>query len=204
MRRRRYLIIFAKAPALGRVKSRLARDVGALAALAFYRHALGGLLARVARDPRWRTVLAVTPDLAAVEGRAFRGIRAARGVQRIAQGPGNLGMRMARAFRQAPPGPAIIIGSDIPDITAERIAGAFRALGNVDVVLGPAPDGGYWLVGLRRGPSLPDMFRGVRWSSAAALADTLANLPRAHGRGARLIETLDDIDDGAALARWRR
>ncbi|HJS31509.1 MAG TPA: DUF2064 domain-containing protein, partial [Alphaproteobacteria bacterium] len=172
--------------------------------LAFYRQALGGLLTRLARDARWRTVLAVTPDRAAGDRRAFRGVRAARGVKRVAQGPGDLGARMARALREAPPGPAVIIGSDIPDITAARVVAAFRALAGADVVLGPAPDGGYWLVGLRRGPQLPDLFRGVRWSSATALADTLANLPRLHGRGVRLIETLDDIDDGAALARWRK
>ncbi len=203
MRLRRHLFVFAKAPALGRVKSRLARDVGQVAALAFYRQALGALLARLARDRRWRSLLAVTPDRAAGAPGAFRGVRAARGIRRVAQGPGGLGQRMARALREAPPGPAVIIGSDIPDITAARVAAAFRALGSVDVVLGPAPDGGYWLVGMRRGPKLPDLFRAVRWSSATTLADTLANLPRTHGRGVRLIETLDDIDDGAALRRWR-
>ena len=68
-------------------------------------------------------------------------------------------------------------------------------------VAGPAADGGYWLVGGRRRRRVGDLFAGVRWSTGFTLADTLANL--GPGRSAALLDTLDDIDDGAAFARWR-
>jgi rSAM/selenodomain-associated transferase 1 len=191
---RRHLVVFARAPALGRVKSRLAKGIGAAAALAFYRRTLARLLRRVGRDRRWRTVLAMTPDSA----------RSARlWPMRVAlrpQGFGDLGARMGRVFRTWEKGPVIIIGADIPDITAAHIQRAFRALGDADAVFGPARDGGYWLVGLRRGPKPPDIFRDVRWSTKHALADTLANLA---GRRVALIDRLDDIDDAAAYQRWR-
>src|SRR3546814_16124850 len=83
---------------------------------------------------------------------------------------------MDRVMRVLPPGPAVIIGTDIPDIRPRHAAAAFRALGRHDAVFGPAADGGYWLVGLRRRPTIPRAFDGVRWSTEHALADTRANL----------------------------
>jgi glycosyltransferase A (GT-A) superfamily protein (DUF2064 family) len=68
-------------------------------------------------------------------------------------------------------------------------------------VFGPAADGGYWLVGLKRRPRFIDPFQGVRWSSSQALADTLRNLV---GHSHVLLETLADVDDGASFARWRQ
>ncbi len=190
----RHLVVFARAPALGRVKSRLAAGIGPSAALAFYRHTLASVLRRVGRDRRWRTVLAITPDRA-TNTRLWPLKRSRR-----PQGSGDLGLRMGRVFRTWEPGPVVIIGADIPDIAPAHIARAFRALGHADAVFGPARDGGYWLIGLRRGPTLPDIFKDVRWSTKHALADTLANLK---GRRVARIETLDDIDDVAAYRRWR-
>jgi hypothetical protein len=118
----------------------------------------------------------------------------------MAQPPGDLGQRMDRTIRGFAPGPVVIIGSDIPDIMPRHIADAFKALGNNDAVFGPADDGGYWLVGLRRRPSHPDLFRPVRWSTRNALADTVNNLGKRFDHV--LLETLIDIDDAAALRRW--
>ncbi len=191
---KRHLVIFAKAPALGRVKSRLAAGIGAGAALLFYRRSLAAVLRRVGRDRRWCTTLAVTPDRAT--GRRLWPLA----VPRRPQGRGDLGQRMARVFRRWPPGPVAIIGADIPDITAAHVWRAFRALGNADAVFGPARDGGYWLVGLRRGPALPLLFADVRWSTAHALADTRASLRR---HRVALVDRLDDIDDESAYRRWR-
>ncbi len=119
----------------------------------------------------------------------------------MAQQRGDLGRRMDRAMRGFGPGPVVLVGSDIPDISARHIAAAFRALGRHDAVFGPADDGGYWLVGLRRRPAHPDPFSPVRWSSRHALADTVANLGRRYDHV--LLETLTDIDDAASLRRWR-
>jgi uncharacterized protein len=192
-----HLVIFLRVPRLGRVKSRLARGIGAVAALRFYRHTVDALLRRLTSDPRWRSTLAITPDIV----RCSRPWRVAARYR--PQGRGDLGARMARVFRDLPPGPAIIIGSDIPALRAAHVTAAFKALGSHDAVFGPASDGGYWLVGFRRRPRLPPgLFKGVRWSSAHALGDTLAGLPR--DLAIAFLETLEDVDDAESHARWRR
>ena len=71
---------------------------------------------------------------------------------------------MQRVFDHMPNGPVIIIGSDIPNIRTRDIAQGFQALGQHDAVIGPAPDGGYWLVGQSRRPKVLAMFSNVRWS----------------------------------------
>jgi uncharacterized protein len=180
------LLVFARAPRLGAVKRRLAAGIGAMAALRFYRTSLAALLAEVARDARWRTVIAATPD----RTRA----RWPRRLPLAPQGRGDLGARLdrtTRAHRRV-----VVVGSDIPGVTRADIAAAFRALGRADAVFGPAEDGGYWLVGLApRRPLSP--FAAVRWSTEHALADTLANF---HGRRIALLRTLRDVDTAADLA----
>lgn len=190
------VVVFARAPSMGAAKTRLAAAIGDAAAQRFARD----MLARTAAtldDPRWRVVLAVTPD-----GFARRGRFWPRGVARVGQGPGGLGERMARALDAARPhAPVAIVGTDIPDLSAGHLARAFRALVTHDAVFGPAADGGYWLVGLRDGRLARFLFGAVRWSSPQALADTLANLPC--GRRAALLDRLTDIDDAETYARWR-
>ncbi len=179
-------------PAVGRVKTRLARGIGAVAAAAFYRHTIAAVVGRLASVAQWRLILAVSPD------RASEIAFWPRGVFCMAQGGGNLGKRMQRIMDRLPPGPVIIIGSDIPGIRAGHIREAFRALGGHDAVFGPSPDGGYWLVGLRRRPRVLATFNGVRWSAPEALADTLANL---EGARVALISPLEDVDEAHDLAR---
>jgi uncharacterized protein len=196
-RRQRYLVVFVKAPRLGQVKSRLAAGIGALAALRFYRETTARVLRRLGRDPRWRTLIAVTPTQALRE--PFWDPR----LSRLDQGSGDLGHRMARMFRALPPGPVVIVGSDIPELAPRHVSQAFRALGTHDAVFGPARDGGYWLVGLRRSPCVPGgLFCDVRWSSPHALADTRAGLPQ--GYKVAMLETLEDIDNAVDLERWRK
>jgi hypothetical protein len=186
--------MFLRAPRLGQVKRRLARGIGDAAALAFHRNIATRLLRDLARDGRWRVHVALTPDRAVVP-RAWR-------VGDVAwQGGGDLGRRMARGFDRLPPGPAVLVGADIPDLGPRHIAAAFAALGSHDAVFGPAEDGGYWLVGFaRRVPSPRGVFARVRWSTEHALADTLASLPRRMRVAA--IDRLADVDDEAAYRRW--
>ena len=191
-----HLVAFVKAPRLGQVKTRLAADIGAVEAWTFYRRTMQTVLGRLEGGGRWRRWLAITPDLAAGMGRVWP-----RGWECIAQGNGDLGARMGRVIRSLPAGPVVIIGTDVPSLGSHHVARAFRTLGNHDVVLGPSADGGYWLVGARRRPRIPNIFQKVRWSSQFALADTLANLCSL--RVAQL-EVLEDIDDGADYERWRR
>jgi glycosyltransferase A (GT-A) superfamily protein (DUF2064 family) len=108
---------------------------------------------------------------------------------------------MTLPFRVLPPGPVVLVGSDIPALRAGHVAHAFRLLGRNDFVFGPAGDGGFWLVGARRRKPMPRaLFAGVRWSTAQALADTLAGLPSGYSRG--LADMLDDVDDAQDLRRW--
>ncbi len=194
MSRRRHLVVMARAPRLGAVKRRLAREVGDLAAWRFYRATAATCLRRLAGDPRWRAWLALTPDGAARAGTGPWPPRCTL----VPQGRGDLGARMGRLMRQLPPGPVVIVGSDVPGLRAEHVARAFRLLGDHDWVFGPAADGGYWLVGARRRRAAPRAFAGVRWSSAHALADTLENLA---GSRIATLEPLADVDTAADLAR---
>lgn len=186
------VVVFARAPRLGAVKRRLAKDIGDRAALRFHVQTLDRLLHMLAADTRFRTAVSVTPDRAAM--------RLPRRIVRISQGHGDIGQRMHRAFCKFPHGRVVIIGSDIPDANAADVAGAFRALGAADAVFGPAADGGYWLVGLPpRRPACP--FANVRWSTEHALADTLRNF--AHRR-TTLLRTLHDVDEAADFSNVQR
>ena len=191
---RRHLILFVRAPAYGSGKRRLARDIGDLAALHFERLMLARLLRRLGRDRRWRLRIAVTPDRARYRQRVWP-----RGIPILRQGGGDLGERMQRALAACPPGPAVLVGTDIPALAPNHIAAAFHLLGRHDVVFGPAADGGFWLVGARRSPRLLPLFGKVRWSSAHALEDALANLP--HGVSAGFAATLEDVDGREAYRR---
>jgi rSAM/selenodomain-associated transferase 1 len=186
----------AKRPVAGSVKRRLARDIGDVAAMRFYRSTIATTVMRLAHDPRWRTYLAVTPDSAASESCW----PAARRIPRIVQGAGDLGRRMQALFDGLPPGPAVIIGSDIPAIRPSHVAHAFAMLGRADAVFGPASDGGYWLVGLKRAPRRLAPFVDVAWSTERALAATLENL---RGRTVAYAATLSDVDTAQDYERER-
>jgi rSAM/selenodomain-associated transferase 1 len=190
-----HLVVFVRTPRLGRVKTRLARDIGALQALQAYRAIAFGSLRRLRRHAHWHCWLAIDTHSA-----LSRPCLWPVGWRRIDQGPGDLGRRMASVIRRLPPGPLVICGSDVPGIRAEDIAAAFRLLHQKDFVFGPAMDGGFWLIGIKRRPIPPGLFADVRWSSRHALADTLANTA---GHSVGYLELLEDIDSGAALERWR-
>lgn len=188
---RAQLVVMLKVPKPGRVKTRLGRDIGMTQAAWWFRHQVGALLRRL-EDPRWRMVLAVSPDHAGLLHRSWPSH-----LPRVPQGPGNLGARMGRLMRGLPPGPVCIVGGDIPGIRKPHIARAFRQLGHHDAVFGPAPDGGYWLVGLNRTRRIPpSLFCDVRWSTRHALADSMASLPDAR---IALVDTLRDVDTAADL-----
>jgi uncharacterized protein len=180
------VIVFARAPRYGAVKTRLSADIGAAETLRFYRNMLARIGRRLRDDARWEIIFCATPDTAAASGWPLRS---------VAQGRDDLGRRMVRALRSAGARPSVVVGSDIPGLERRHIAAAFTALRRGPIVLGPARDGGYWLIGVRHGAQLaPNALDGVRWSSAHALGDTRARLPQAI-----VLDTmLDDVDDGVA------
>lgn len=179
------LVIMLKVPHPGRVKTRLGRDIGMTAAAWWFRHQVAALLRRI-EDPRWDVVLAVAPDNEGMMSRVWP-----VHLPRWPQGRGNLGDRMVRMMRAAA-GPVCVIGADVPGINRARVAEAFAALGHHDAVFGPAPDGGYWLIGAKRGAAMPPRcLDGVRWSTNHALADSIAALGP---RRIAFVQTLADVD----------
>lgn len=187
----RHLVIMVKEPVGGRVKTRLGRDVGLARATGFYRHTCRAVVARLAADARWHTTLAVAPA-AALRSRMFPTVRS-----RVPQTAGDLGNRMQALLELEGAGSVVVIGTDIPDVRPAHVWAAFRALGEADVVFGPATDGGFWLVGANRVPRVRQLFDNVRWSTAETLPATLVNL--AGCRVAR-VATLADVDHGLELA----
>lgn len=179
-----------RAPVAGRVKTRLSRGVGLSEALRFYRVQSRLTIGRLGRQPFWETMLSVTPD------RDRASPVWPRAVARMGQGNGDLGARMQRPMRNLPPGPVCVIGTDIPGITVAHIRRAFAILGGRDTVFGPATDGGFWLVGMRRRPRVLAPFAGVRWSHAQTLADVRANLEPAR---VGFTAMLDDVDEATDL-----
>lgn len=194
MRPKPRLVVMLKEPHPGRVKTRLGADIGMTAAAWWFRHQTQSLLRRL-RDPRWDIVLAVTPDREGLQSHIWPADFA-----RWPQGRGTLGDRMGRVFRRlSGPGPVLIIGADVPAITKREISAAVAMLGSHDVVFGPAPDGGYWLIGMARKSRVPArVLQNVRWSSAFALEDSISTL---NDMRIGMITALDDIDTVEDLRR---
>lgn len=181
-----------KEPRPGRVKTRLARDIGTIEAAWWFRRQVAGLLRRL-RDPRWDIALAVAPDRAGMAARLWP-----PDLTRHPQGRGQLGVRMLRQLN-AYTGPVCLIGADIPAVSRDHIALAFQTLRRADVVFGPAQDGGYWLIGCAAGRRLPGFaLQDVRWSSPKALADSKRGL---HWLGILQVAQLRDVDTVADLPR---
>lgn len=183
------IIVFAKAPEPGFAKTRLAPALGAGGAAV-----LAARLARRTLDIATRSAvgpvtLACAPD---TTHPFFELCRRRHGVTLVAQGEGDLGARMHRALvatltRHAG---AVLIGTDVPGLAAADLAQAASALHDgAEVVLGPATDGGYWLIGVGRGE--PALFEGVAWSTAAVLAQTRARVAALGWRDVLLAERAD-------------
>lgn len=192
MTERPTLIVMAKAPLLGVGKTRLAAEIGAVEAWRINR-ALQARTMRAAMDPRWTTLLCVTPD----EATGLHLPRVwPRQARRIGQGDGDLGERLARALGQHGRVRVAIIGTDCSDITRAHIASAFTALRRAPFALGPARDGGFWLLAARRGAAAAGAMAHVRWSTKHAAKDVIRNLG---AENVALLATLRDIDVAADL-----
>ena len=189
------VVVFLRAPCRGQVKTRLARGIGAAAALAFYREMSLVTVRRLAADPLFETVLALVP------GRGARPDPWPRHLRRLRQSGGDLGARMAHALSALGPGPVLIVGSDIPGLGAVHVRKALHLLGSADAVIGPAEDGGYWAIGFRRRPLPHGCFTGVRWSTSEARSDTLANLGSLRVAEADLLADVDDVEASDRLRR---
>ncbi|WP_198172546.1 TIGR04282 family arsenosugar biosynthesis glycosyltransferase [Hymenobacter ginkgonis] len=197
-----HLLIFAREPVLGRVKTRLAAGIGAEAALAVYHELLTLTAAAVAGAQVPATVwLAEAPTPLADPTRPrpeWPGLP-----WRVQPAANSLGARMAHAFAEAFAGGAarvVIIGTDCPGLSADLLQQAFAQLHTHELVLGPANDGGYYLLGMNK--LHPALFEHKDWSTATVLPATLADAARLGLRVAQLL-TLHDVDSAQDLATWR-
>jgi rSAM/selenodomain-associated transferase 1 len=204
-----HLLIFAREPVLGRVKTRLAADIGPAAALATYRELLALTAAAVQAAQVPATVwLAEAPAEHALGLVAAENLAAARpewpGLPwRVQPAAGALGERMAHAFAEAfaaGAGRVVIIGTDCPGLTADFLRQAFAQLATHDLVIGPATDGGYYLLGMNE--LQPSLFTNKQWSTATVLPATLADAVHLGLRVAQL-PTLADVDSAADLTAWQ-
>jgi rSAM/selenodomain-associated transferase 1 len=187
------VLVFVRAPERGRVKTRLAAAIGDEAALRIYRrlaeHTLRGAGALAVDSVRVR--VHHTPADAGDAVRAWLGDEPVY----LPQADGDLGRRMEDAFARAfadGAGRVVIVGSDLPDVSASLLRRAFAALDVHPAVLGPARDGGYYLLGLTG--MVSGIFDGIAWSTPEVLAATLARF-RAAGIEPAMLEELADVDE---------
>ena len=182
------LIIFVKAPRAGHVKTRIAATAGPQRACVIYRELVAMVLKNL--KPIRDAELRFSPDDGADEIQGWRH----DGWTIVPQGGSDLGSRLQRAFDSAFGRGAervVIVGSDCPEVKAADVRTAWRELKSHDLVVGPAADGGYWLIGLRA--PQPELFRGITWSSDQVLGETLQHA-KSLGLRIQLLRILNDID----------
>ncbi|MDP5118458.1 MAG: TIGR04282 family arsenosugar biosynthesis glycosyltransferase [Prochlorococcaceae cyanobacterium MAG_34] len=199
----RQLIVMARWPAPGRCKRRLAQELGAARAAQIQARLTVHTLA-AAREARQGHGLELVLAVEGLGSRAARRWGQAHGADRtVLQGRGALGLRMQRQFQRAAREGAsqmVLIGSDLPQLEASDLSAAFTVLGQRRGVLGPALDGGYWLIGLRR-PE-PELLAGIDWGSALVLEQTVAAMAR-RGLEPELLSRRGDLDWARDLLPWR-
>jgi uncharacterized protein len=184
------LVLFARYPAAGAAKTRLIPALGAEGAAALHRRLTE------------RTVATLRSSGLPVELR-YTGAKAAQfqlwlgsDVDLIGQAQGDLTDRLLAALE---PAPVIFFGADTPDLHQSHVHAAISALNESEVVLGPADDGGYFLIGMKR--AYPELLTDMPWSTDRVMPETLRRLARLNIEP-RLLEKLHDCDRPEDLPRW--
>jgi rSAM/selenodomain-associated transferase 2/rSAM/selenodomain-associated transferase 1 len=202
---RERLIIFTRYPEAGTTKTRMIPELGAEGAADLQRRMTEHIVARVDELIGARKM----PVEIRFEGGSEELMAAwlGNGFSYFPQGRGDIGLRMGRALEDAfEQGfeTAVIIGSDIPDITADILQNAFEILNRVDLVLGPAGDGGYYLIGVRRQTFRhwnPELFNDISWGTQRVLPQTLT-IAKKLGLNYSLLDMLNDVDRPEDLSVW--
>ncbi len=186
------VLVFQKNAILGQVKTRLAVGMGELPALDIYRHLIELTYSALEAVPVsvWTYFSDFIPES------TYPTVEKSY----VQQGQ-DLGERMANAFArtfESGRDKVVLIGTDCPTLKSQHLLQAFEALNHSDLVVGPASDGGYYLIGMNR--SMDFLFEGITWSSELVLSQTLA-LAAAQGLQTSLLPVLEDID---TLEDWER
>lgn len=187
----RGLLLFVKYPEEGRVKQRLAADLATLSVAELYRNFVLDLLATLG-TLRVPMHIFYYPESRVHECVEWLGKKHAY----LPQIGTDLGERMQQAFIQTflqGFRRVVLLGSDVPDLPAKIIRKAFLLLTRRDTVLGPCPDGGYYLIGFRNQAFTPEIFRDMQWSTAGVFRETMKRLVDA-GRSIALVPEWSDVD----------
>ncbi|GBD39885.1 hypothetical protein HRbin37_02171 [bacterium HR37] len=185
------LIVFLKYPEPGRVKTRLARDIGRRNASLIYSEIAQSVIGKVSKSNEYKTIIFFDPPEKEEEVRRWL---KNTNLTLLPQEGNLLGERMLNAFERAfslGATSTVIIGTDCMEVSDKTVLEAFQALREVDAVLGPARDGGYYLLGLNR--PFPLVFKGIEWSTNLVLSQTIKKLEEKKQRF-KLLETLTDVD----------
>lgn len=193
------LMLFFRYPTYGRVKTRIAAELGNDITLGLYEAFIRDLLS-LSGSVRADTMIAVDrPDEAAGHPSI-----SAMGCPVIGQRGGDIGVRMHTAMVDAFNSGyerVVLVGSDVPDLPPGIINDAFDLLRTVDAVLGPSNDGGYYLVGFNRGACDEAYFTGITWGSRTVCRSTVDKI-NSSGKILRLMPAWNDIDDRGGLKRF--
>ncbi|NJK93383.1 MAG: glycosyltransferase [Blastochloris sp.] len=192
------VVVMLKEPVPGRVKTRLAAAVGEEEACRIYRGLVERQLSVLPQD--WEREICFAPDNAEAAMRAWLG----SGWRYHAQSGGDLGERMWAAVERNRPDaerPVILLGGDCPYVDQDIMKQCRERLENHELVIGPSLDGGYYLLGLKKG--IPELFRNMSWSTDVVLAETLRRAGQM-GISAGLLPELEDVDEVEAWDRDER
>jgi rSAM/selenodomain-associated transferase 1 len=194
-------LLFVRAPELGRVKTRLERGLGGATVLRLYQCFVQDIIETLGTGGYHLTVY-FTPSHRGSAVRAWLGDT----LPTRAQAGNTLGDRMRNAFSDVfarGVEQAVLLGSDLPDIDMRIIDTSFEFLRKTDGVVGPAEDGGYYLIGLRKDRFNGDLFSGIDWGTASVFRQTMGQF-RAAGLSAHILPTRRDIDTHDDLAAFYR
>ena len=193
------LLIFSKAPQPGQVKTRLIPLLGSAGAASLYRKFLEDVLARMTVSRLCPVELHCDPD---AKQEFFQHCRRQFPITLCGQTTGDLGQRMSQALHRCirQNAPAVLIGADCPTLTAADVEMALEQLaGGSDLVIGPSPDGGYYLIGMQAHHA--GLFTGIPWGTDRVLECTLQQA-RNLGLQYRLLEARNDIDTPDDYLAW--
>ncbi|MEW6145958.1 MAG: TIGR04282 family arsenosugar biosynthesis glycosyltransferase [Thermodesulfobacteriota bacterium] len=189
--RKNILIVFVKYPEPGLVKTRIARDLGAQRAAEMYARMAKSVIENVSASDSYGTVIYFDPPHREKDVRGWLGTENA---SYEPQSGGELGERMSDAFERVfskGAEKAVLIGTDVPDISGDTVTAAFSLLEETDVVTGPAADGGYYLLGLKS--IEPSLFSDIEWGTSLVLNQTL-NRINEKNLSHKTLDTLKDVD----------
>lgn len=185
------LLIFVKYPEPGKVKTRLAKNIGSENAAMLYRNMAEGIVCNLSKLTDYTKIIFFDPPERRND--VMRWLKF-DGLSFVAQDGNSLGERMSNAFSHAfslGAEKAVVIGTDCAQITKQTILKAFEKLETSEAVIGPSDDGGYYLLGLRR--LIPELFYDIDWSTNLVFDQTMKRLRR-NGIKSKCLETLRDVD----------